>query len=91
MWVYVGQLPRDPVVLTEPERVHGGQAGLLVGACVSGGEAVQVGRVDPAHLVRRGQVERRQERLSEVQVRVLQFACSKRCSILKHSSLSETT
>jgi hypothetical protein len=62
--------------------VHGRQAGLLVGARVAGGEAVQVGRVDPAHLVRCGQVESWQEWLSEVQVRVLQLACSKRCSVL---------
>ena len=88
--VDVGQLSRDPVVFTQPERVHGRQPGLLVGPGVAGSEAVKVGRGDSAHLVRGGKVERGQERFSEVQVRVLQFACPKKFSELKRSSLSVT-
>ena len=90
MRVDVGQLPRDPVVFAQPERVHGRQPGLFVGPGVAGSEAVKVGRGDSAHLVRGGKVERGQERFSEVQVRVLQFACPKKFSELKRSSLSVT-
>ena len=70
----------DPVVLPQPQRVHGGQSRLLVDPVVAGVEAVEVGRPNPALLGGGAGAERRQERLANMKVSVLELAYSFRAN-----------
>ena len=77
------QPARQPVVLPQPERVHGGQPGLLVRPLVARLEAVQVGGRDAALLVGRSLVERREERLPDVEVRVAELAVLEEAEVVE--------
>ena len=69
------QLQGHPVVLSQPEGVHGGQPGLLIHSVIPGMEAVEVGSADPAFLSSSFGTERGQQWLANMQVRVLQLSC----------------
>ena len=57
----------------QPKRVHSGQPGLFVGSGIPGVEAVEVGRTDPTLLPRDVLLQRRQQGLADVQVRIPQL------------------
>ena len=61
-------------MLSQPEGVHGGQPWLLIHSVISGMEAVEVGSADPTFLSSSFGTERGQQRLANMQVRVLQLS-----------------